>query len=134
MLSVSRQVFQFFIGLGNIVLPPQGDTPKSVDQRVALAHLLEPMANLVIERDCAFELASFRLLQHKFRSAKWCEQILARVGSCQNRQDCPQRKQNRIDDCRREITPAARFKHATQRFTERSRRRLAASEGIPKTT
>src|SRR5215469_10077008 len=132
MLGVGFEVFQLFIWLGNIVLAPQGGTPKAVYELVTLEHLLEPMMHPRIELHCPFELASFGFLQHEFGPATRREQILAHVGNGQNRQYCPQRKQNRIQNCRREIAPATRFKHDTRRFTERSKWPFNRSERIPK--
>src|ERR1700758_5746825 len=120
MLGVSLEIFQFFILFGDI-MSPQRATPKAVYELIALAHLLKPVANLSIELNSAFELAPFGPLQHEFRPTPWCKQRLARVSNCQSRQNYPQRKQNRIHDCRRKIAPAARFKHGTRRFEECSR-------------
>src|SRR5215469_18716637 len=122
MLGVCFEVLQLLTWLGNIVLAPQGGAPKAIYEFVALEHLLKPMANLCIERYRPFELAPLGLLQHEFGTATRSEQMLTHVGNCQNRQNCPQRKQNRIHNCRRKTAPATRFKHGTRLFTERSKR------------
>jgi len=86
---------------------PQRSTPKAVYELVAFAYLLKPMPNLPIELNSAFEFAPFGFLQHEFRPTTRREHALACVSNCQNRQNCPQRKQNRIHDCRGKIAPGA---------------------------
>src|SRR6516164_11377734 len=98
MLGIGREVFEFLILLRNAAVTPQRGTPKAVYELVAFAYLLKPLPNLSVELNGAFEFAPFGFLQHKFRPPTWCDRALACVSNCQNWQNCPQRKQNRIHD------------------------------------